>query len=64
MPYQSESNIVVKSGTNQNSNIRILLVDDQNLISRILRIVLAGLRQKTIRKQPQTQVAQGIYTKH
>jgi 1-acyl-sn-glycerol-3-phosphate acyltransferase len=25
---------------------------------------LAGLRQKTIRKQPQTQVAQGIYTKH
>jgi SRSO17 transposase len=27
-------------------------------------IVLTGLRQKTIRKQPQTQVAQGIYTKH
>jgi hypothetical protein len=25
---------------------------------------LTGLRQKTIRKQPQTQVAQGIYTKH
>jgi hypothetical protein len=27
-------------------------------------ILLTGLRQKTIRKQPQTQVAQGIYTKH
>jgi acetolactate synthase-1/2/3 large subunit len=26
--------------------------------------LLTGLRQKTIRKQPQTQVAQGIYTKH
>jgi serine/threonine-protein kinase len=25
---------------------------------------LAVLRQKTIRKQPKTQVAQGIYTKH
>jgi hypothetical protein len=28
------------------------------------RCLLTGLRQKTIRKQPQTQVAQGIYTKH
>jgi transposase len=27
-------------------------------------VLLTGLRQKTIRKQPQTQVAQGIYTKH
>ena len=26
--------------------------------------LITGLRQKTIRKQPQTQVAQGIYTKH
>jgi hypothetical protein len=32
--------------------------------AEIERNELTGLRQKTIRKQPQTQVAQGIYTKH
>jgi hypothetical protein len=28
-----------------------------------MSFLLTGLRQKTIRKQPQTQVLQGIYTK-
>jgi HAE1 family hydrophobic/amphiphilic exporter-1 len=36
----------------------------KGLIVSIVLIYLTGLRQKTIRKQPQTQVAQGIYTKH
>jgi tetratricopeptide (TPR) repeat protein len=39
------------------------LLEPQSLLPEELN-VLTGLRQKTIRKQPQTQVAQGIYTKH